>query len=181
MRGSAMPDAHAILLGVLAQHKDNDKWVGQPFEHIKRLSNTKVGDVGQDFVEALCFEIGFDCDFPLDGGGRRSRQSPWDIRVEGTDFELKTATEDVSGAFQFNHIRYHRPYDAVLCIGISPDNIYMGTWTKAEVATGKAGRLVSMEQGGSVSHKLTKRPDALRPIDEFEEAIRELLAQLEEE
>ena len=176
-----MPDAHAILLKVLAQHQDANKWVGQPFEHIKRLSNNKVGDVGQDFVEALCGEIGFDCEFPVNRKGARSRQNPWDIKIEGANFELKTATEDVSNAFQFNHIRYHRPYQAVLCIGISPDNIYMGTWSKSDIVTGVAGNLVSMERGANASFKLTKPPSALRPIDEFEVAIRDLLAQLERE
>jgi hypothetical protein len=170
-----MPDARAILQGVLAQHQDADKWVGKPFEHIKRLSNSKVGDVGQDFVEALCREVGLDCEFPLNRKGTRARQNPWDIKVEGVDFELKTATEDVSGSFQFNHIRYHRPYDAVLCVGISPDNIYMNTWSKAEIVTGKAGNLVSMESGANASYKLTKRPDALHSIDEFEAAILNLL------
>ena len=170
-----MPDAHAILREVLAQHEDANKWVGQPFEHIKRLSNNKVGDVGQDFVEALCSEVGFDCEFPLNRRGQRSRQNPWDIKVEGAEFELKTATEDVNGSFQFNHIRYHRPYHAVLCVGISPDNIYMGTWSKAEIVTGKAGNLVSMERGANASYKLTKRPAALLPIDEFEAAILDLL------
>lgn len=45
------------------------------------------------------------------------------MRIEGASFELKMATEDVHGSFQFNHIRYHRPYDALLCLGIAPENI----------------------------------------------------------
>jgi len=69
-------------------------------------------------------------------------------------FELKTATEDIGGSFQFNHLRYHREYDAVLCIGIAPSDIYMGSWTKADVATGAAGKLVSMEKGANASYKL---------------------------
>ena len=175
MRAYRMLDATTILRDVLARYQDADKWVGQPFEHIKRLSNTKVGDVGQDFVEELCRELGFDCDFPVDRRGRRARQNPWDVRIEEVDFELKTATEDVNGAFQFNHIRYHRPYDAVLCIGISPDAIYMGAWSKADIVTGKAGNLVTMERGANASFKLTKRPEALRPIAEFADHILDLV------
>ncbi|HRN50138.1 MAG TPA: hypothetical protein PLC52_05000 [Anaerolineales bacterium] len=86
-------------------------------------------------------------------------------------FELKTATEDVSGSFQFNHIRYHRPYDAVLCLGVTPNNLYFGVWSKAEITTGKAGRLVSMEKGGNASHKLTKKLSSLLPISKFEQII----------
>jgi len=172
-----MANAAAILLGVLERYADADKWVGQPFEPVKRLSNTKVGDVGQDFVEALCNELGFDCEFPTNTKGVRARTHPWDVRIEGCNFELKTATEDVSGAFQFNHIRYHREYDALLCIGIAPGDIFMGAWSKAEVATGKAGRLVSMDKGSSATHKLTKRPEHLKPISEFEDVLLAVLTQ----
>lgn len=171
-----MPDPYAILLEVLAEHEDADKWLGQPFEHIKRISNSKVGDVGQAFCERLCLDFGFDVDVPRSPEGRRLRQSPWDIAIEEVTFELKTATEDVGGAFQFNHIRYHREYEALLCIGIAPATIYMGAWSKADVATGKAGRLVSMERGGSVSHKLTKRPDQMHPISEFADRLLEVFA-----
>ena len=160
-----------ILLEVLASYADADKWIGQTFEHIRRIPNTKVGDVGQDFVEQVCRDIGFDCDFPEKEDGTRLRQSPWDIQIEGTKFDLKTTSEDVSGSFQFNHIRYHRPYDALLCIGIGPTDIFVAAWTKADVTTGKAGTLVSMEKGANASYKLTKRPDQLSPISEFEDLV----------
>lgn len=110
------PDAEAILLEVLASYSDADKWVGAPFEAIKRLSNTKVGDAGQDFLERLCDEVGFEAEFP------------------------------------------ERP----------------------EVATGEAGHLVSMEKGGSVSHKLTKRRGQLRPIHEFEDHVLNLVAAIDQ-
>jgi len=174
-------DAAAILLDVLASYSDADKWVDAPFEEIKRLSNTKVGDAGQDFVERLCEEIGFDCQFPERPEGKgRQRQSPWDIRIEDATFELKTATEDVGGSFQLNHIRYHRPYEALLCVGISPDQIEFDAWSKAAVVTGEAGHLVSMEKGGSASHKLTKRRGRLRPIHEFENHVLNLVTAIDQ-
>ena len=156
-----------LLQKVLATYADANKWTGQPFEHIRRIPNTKVGDVGQDFVEELCLECGLKHEFPEKPDGTRMRQSPWDIRIEGKAFELKTASEDVGGAFQFNHIRYHREYDALLCVGIAPSSIYVGAWSKAHVATGKAGALVSMEKGANASYKLTKRADQLNKIDVF--------------
>ena len=94
---------------------------------------------------------------------------------------LKTATEDVGGASRFHHIRCHRPYDALLCIGIAPADIFMGAWSKADVATGRAGHLVSMEKGASASYKLTKKPDQLRPIAAFEDAMIDRLAALDGE
>lgn len=166
-----MVDAHSILLKVLQRHHDNPKWNDQPFERIKRISNAKVGDVGQDFVEALCEMLEIGCVFPHNPEGKRAKQSPWDIRISRLTFELKTATEDTSGNFQFNHIRYHRNYDALLCIGIAPSDIYMGVWSKAEILTGKAGNLVSMEKQANASYKLTKKPDQLHHISEFEERV----------
>ena len=173
------PDAEAILLEVLSTYADADKWIDAPFEAIKRLSNTKVGDAGQDFVEMLCDELGFEVEFPESGKGRQ-RQSPWDIRIDGVTFELKTATEDVGGSFQLNHIRYHRDYEALLCLGISPDRIEFDAWPKAAVATGEAGSLVSMEKGGSASHKLTKRHGRIRPISDFEDHILNLVAAIDQ-
>ena len=101
----------------------------------------------------------------------RAKQSPWDIQINGVKFELKTASEDVSGSFQFNHIRYHRPYQGVICLGISPDQIYFYIWSKAEIVTGKAGSLVSMEKGANASYKLTKKPATLLPIKEFQNTL----------
>ncbi|MBC6442789.1 MAG: hypothetical protein GDA53_06650 [Rhodobacteraceae bacterium] len=168
-------DPGYLLQEVLAKYTDADKWAGMPFEHIRHIPNTKVGDVGQDFVEALCRACGLECAFPEKPDGTRKRQSPWDMRIGGRTFELKTASEDVGGAFQFNHIRYHRRYDALLCIGIAPSDIYVGAWTKADVTTGRAGNLVSMEKATNASYKLTKKPDHLKEIGEFYSVIRALV------
>ena len=89
--------------------------------------------------------------------------------------------------FQFNHVRYHRDYDALLCVGIAPelcvgiapDNILFDAWSKAEVVTGKAGHLVTMDKGSSATHKLTKRSGQLRPIADFEGHVINLVAEME--
>lgn len=175
-----MVEAARILEQILTRYEDADKWVGARFEKIKRLSNTKIGDVGQDFIEELCTQIGFECQFPHDGQGQRKRTSPWDIEIEKVTFELKTATEDTNGNFQFNHVRYHRQYDALLCVGISPEEIRFDAWSKADVATGKAGTLVGMDKDTSATHKLTKRGHQLRHIDEFEDRILDIAGDLSE-
>jgi hypothetical protein len=170
-----MDEIRQLLAQVLDKHADANKWIDAPFEKIRRLPNTKVGDAGQDFIEALCDRCGLLTAFPEGTGGKRSKQSPWDIDIGGIQFELKTATEDVSKSFQFNHVRYARKYQALLCLGISPTDIFFNVWSKAQVTTGKAGTLVSMEKSGSASYKLTKRIVDLKSIDEFEVTMREFI------
>lgn len=162
-----------LFIKALENNKDNPKWGAGAFIGIKTISNTKVGAVGQDFIESLCNALSIKCKFPMKKDETRLSQSPWDIEIDGIKFELKTATEDVGGSFQFNHVRYHRPYDALLCLGVTPNKLYFRVWSKAEVTTGKAGSLVTMEKGANASYKLTKKPSDLIPITKFGGVIRD--------
>ena len=71
-----MIDANKIMREVIDRHKDHPKWDSAAFEKIKRVSNTKVGDVGQDFIEELCNAFDFECEFPLNKKGRESKAKP---------------------------------------------------------------------------------------------------------
>lgn len=167
------PDYKKIFEDALEKNVDDSKWKEGDFVGIKTVSNTKVGDIGQDFIEGLCDYLKIPYNFPLNQAESRAKQSPWDIEIARVKFELKTATEDTGGSFQFNHLRYHRPYDAVLCLGVTPDRLFFGLWSKADITTGKAGNLVSMEKGANASYKLTKKPKDLIAITKFEEKIKE--------
>lgn len=161
-----------LFLASLNKYRNDQKWDNSLFENMKHISNTHVGSVGQDFIEQLCSTLGLACEFPMDSAHtHRQTQSPWDIKIESITFELKTATQDTTNAFQFNHIRYHRTYDAVLCLGVAPNQLYFNVWTKADIVTGKAGRLVSMEKGANASYKLTKRVSELKEITCFHEIM----------
>jgi len=159
-----MADALAILADVLRRYDDNPKWTGAPFEHIRRVPNTKVGDVGQDFVEKPCEQIGFEVGFPEDTKGKRKRQNPWDMMIEGKTFEVKTASEDKSGPFQFNHIRYHRPYEAVLCIGIGPSGIFRGRMDQSGHCDRRRGQS-GIDGGGSERLLQTEQAPGSTPPD----------------
>lgn len=172
------PDYEALMSAAIASASNDKKWIGAKYEGIKIVSNTAVGKVGQTFVENLCSAIGLPFTVPVDASGKRLNQSPWDIAILDKQFELKTATEDVGRCFQFNHIRYHRPYDAAIFIGIAPNQILFDCHSKADLVTGKAGRLVSMEKGANASYKFTRHPNALHPIAEFEQRLRALVAAL---
>ena len=166
-----MTDPIKLFASILLEFHDDSKWNEAVLAKIKIISNTKVGAVGQRFIEELCNQLSIPCSFPMNEEGERISQSPWDIKIMNIEFELKTATEDTSGHFQFNHIRYHRPYEALLCLGVSPANLYFGVWSKGDVTTGKAGNLVTMEKGANASFKLTKAPGQLYEITHFQPVI----------
>lgn len=172
------PDYEALMDAAIAAAANDKKWIGAKYEGIKVVSNTAVGRVGQTFVESLCLALGLPFTLPTGATGKLLNQSPWDIAILGKQFELKTATEDVNRCFQFNHIRYHRPYEGAIFIGIAPDRVLFDCWSKADLVTGKAGRLVSMEAGANASYKFTRRPAHLSPISDFETRIRALVATL---
>ncbi len=166
-----MQDYKQLFKEIIAKHKNDSKWESGDFIGIKSISNTNVGTVGQEFIECLCELLKISYSFPINKKNLRATQSPWDIKINNINFELKTATEDTSGKFQFNHIRYHREYEAVLCLGVSPDDLYFNLWSKADILMGKAGKLVSMEKSANASYKLTKAQSELLHIDLFKKTI----------
>lgn len=163
-----MLDAIQVMKGVIATYANNPKWVNAPLGDIKILSNTHVGNAGQDFIKQWCQAQNLTWESP------ESTQSAWDARIKNITFEIKTATEDVSGKFQFNHIRHHRDYQVLLVLGIAPNEILFNAWRKGDVVEGKAGRLATMDKGSSATFKLTKKPSELLPITEFTDRINEI-------
>lgn len=160
--------ARTILQEVLDAFPVADRWADEPFGRIRRTQAASRGKVGQEFVAKLCEQLGLKKE-------EGETQSPWDIRIMGRTFEVKTVTEGSNRTFQFNHIRYHRSYEFLMCLGITPCDIVFDAWSKADVVTGKAGRLVTMEKAANASFKLSKRTDQLKSIDSFRDDITRLV------
>ncbi len=144
---------------VIHEHTPTSKWSGSTPEPFRQVANTNRGDIGEDFV--LRYLVHSD----IAVGNGASRIKEWDLEIGDLKFEVKTASEDRSGSFQFNHIRLARNYDYLLCLGIRPEEILFNGWRKGEVSEGVAGSLVRMAEGQSVTHKLTKRPHDMRKIE----------------
>ncbi len=104
----------------------------------------------------------------------------YDIKIFNKKVEVKTATEDTSGSFQFNGIRYHRRYDFLLVLGISPENIYFNFYSAASVKSQEVGNLVSMEKGAVGSQKLTRQKHQLYDISEFKNTIKKIINRSDE-
>ena len=171
-----MLDYEAILKEAISENPNDLKWNNSPYGGIKLVSNTAVGKVGQSFIKKLCDHLSFKNQYPKTPKGNDAYTSPWDLEIEGLTFEIKTASEDVNGGFQFNHVRLHREYQAVICLGICPSKIVFNVRSKADLATGKAGTLVSMEKGGASDFKLSKRSKDLLPIESFAMIIKNFIA-----
>ena len=155
-----------LMLEVIEQNTPQTIWTGAPLEAFRRVANTNRGDIGEEFIRRFLSLHGFSV------SARISRVSRADMEIVGRRFEVKTASEDSGGSFQFNHIRLDRMYDYLLCVGVRPASIMFNAWSKGEVSEGRAGTLVRMAEGQSVTFKLTKRPDSMLPIEELPEWIR---------
>lgn len=161
--------ASDLFLDVVRETARHGKWEDSPFLDYRKAPNTTRGTIGEEFIRRYLIQFGMDARRP------GSRVSKTDLLVGDKRIEVKTASEDVGGTLQFNHLRHDRDYDLLLCFGVCVDRLVFGLWTKGEVAEKKAGTLVRMAEGQSVTFKLTKHPDALHPIEDLPSALREAL------
>jgi len=165
-----MSDPLKIFLDVVARKSIDQKWVNSPNQAFKNLPNTNKGDIGEEFTKIYVETFG---NFTVETEGGRTGE--WDVKIGGKKFEIKTSSQDKSGAFQFNHIRLDSKYHYVLCIGVRPNDLLFFIWSKADVATGEAGTLVSMASKGNSSFKLTKKSSDLKPISDLNKMLLEML------
>lgn len=145
------------------------KWTGQSHEAFKHLANTSKGDAAEEFIKIYAEALGFSAE------KNQKRLGDWDIKINGKKFEVKCATEDISGSFQFNHIRFDYKYDFLLCFGVAPNDLFFRIWSKGDVATDKAGTMVSMGRGQNSSFKLTKKVSNLYDIEKLQKILSKLL------
>ena len=158
-----------LMCAVIREHSPRSKWTGAPLEAFRRVANTNRGDIGEDFVLRYLRQNG------IHTIKAESRIQAADMRILGKQFEIKTASEDTGGSFQFNHVRLDRPYDYLFCLGVRPSEIMFNAWSKGFVSEGKAGRLVRMAEGQSVTFKRTKKPADMRKIEELPAWVQEHL------
>ena len=134
------------------------KWRGTRFGGIKQIPNTNVGEVAEKFAAAMLCAAGYAAE------QKDNRRGQWDVKAGGKTFEVKGASEDVGGSFQFNGVRYDTKYDLLLVVGISPNDIWFRIYPRRDLMEMP---LVPMAKGMAGSYKLTRRPKDLRPIGDF--------------
>ena len=149
-----------LMLEVIRENFPPDIWTGRPLAEYRKLGNTNRGEVGEEFIRRYLRSADIEV-------GNGNRASPTDVSVAGVRIEVKTASLGKGGTFQFNHVRLDKDYAYLICLGVCPDQIVFNVWRKGAIAEGAAGKLVRMAEGQSITHKLTKHLDAMRPIEDL--------------
>jgi hypothetical protein len=160
-------DPVGLLVKIIKECVPEDIWQGSPLIGYRSLGNTNRGEIGEEFLRRYLNDAGI----LVDHGGRTSRT---DMEIAKHKFEVKTASLGANGTFQFNHVRLDRKYEYLLCLGICPEEIVFNMWRKGEVAEERAGTLVRMAEGQSVTYKLTKKLSDMRPIADLPTMVRGL-------
>jgi hypothetical protein len=158
-----------LLVEIIKEHAPKDIWQGSPLAGYRILGNTNRGEIGEEFVRRYLKLSKIEAK-------RGGRTSLTDMGILESRLEIKTASLGANGTFQFNHVRLDRKYQHLLCLGICPNDVVFGMWSKGDVAEGKAGSLVRMAEGQSVTYKLTKRLAEMRPIKQMPAEVLRLLA-----
>jgi len=158
-----------LLTTIIREHSPEDIWQGSPLIGYRLLGNTNRGEIGEEFVRRYMQQHSITT-------GNGSRVSETDISIGQYYFEIKTASLGTNGTFQFNHVRKDHGYDYLLCIGICPGRVVFNMWDKQDVLDGKAGSLVEMAKAQGVTYKITKKLEAMLPVEELPRAIRAILS-----
>lgn len=167
--GTAEVNPVELLVEIIKEHAPEDIWQDSPVIGYRLLGNTNRGEIGEEFVRRYLLESKIEVT-------RGLRTALTDAGILKSHLEIKTASLGAGGTFQFNHVRLDRKYDYLLCLGICPNDIVFGIWRKGDVAEGKAGTLVRMAEGQSITFKITKKLTDMRPIQDMPGVIQGLLA-----
>ena len=143
--------------------QSKSQWIKAHFEHIKYLSATDTGILGEEFIEAACKRLSFSKVEHLE-----KRRGQFDVSINGTTFEVKTASLDKSGSFQFNGIRYDTKYQYLLLFGVAPEALYIKIYPKSELSD---ITLTPMRKGSNSDFKHTLPPSKMCSIQSLQQEI----------
>lgn len=150
------PEEH--LGNLIQKYKKPGKWASGIFADVKNLSATDKGQLAEDFIVWIARH------YHMEADSSGSRLGEFDVMVNERKLEVKMASEDVSGNFQFNGVRYDTRYEILCVLGISPNEIYFNLYPKNVLIDLP---LVRMAKSTNSTFKLTRPKNLLYPITEF--------------
>ncbi len=157
------------------------KWINSKNIEIKQIRLGGRGDLIEEWIDKISKFLGFNV-IPED-----TRIGEHDTTIGNKKFEIKMATEDTGGKFQFNLIRIDYEYDFLLCLGIAPNDILFNVYRHEDVASMNEGIYkldgcpdsvlpghmthMAKKAEGEDNYKLNKTPSELRRIDELQKVL----------
>lgn len=148
-------------------------WKGRPFEKIKYIATTEKGDLGEDFLERILCHLGYP-----EVHTKKGRRGQYDVSIKrgkkSMFFEVKVASQDTNGNFQFNGIRYDTNYSHLFCLGITPSDLAYRIVQKGQIGSGNY-KMVTMAKGSNATFKLTRTLEQLKSFDAFDTDIKNFL------
>ncbi len=167
--------ARRALLGLIrAEQIIPEVWREKTFVDLKVTSTTKKGDMGEDFLAVILRQCGYNDVVVVKG-----RRGDYDVRLcsggKTIDFEVKVATQDTKGKFQFNGIRLDTRYTHLFCIAVLPENIKFLIVPKPWLNNRDDYRMVSMAKGSNAAFKLHRKEAQLKEFNNFEDEVRQIL------
>lgn len=125
----------------------------------------------------LCGETGLLAEFPEDPG-EGQEDVPWDIRIEGRTFRVVAAVRDDRNEVEFRDIQLDQNYDALLCLCITPSEMFMLAWTR-ECLTRNLVRWAELEEGVPLPKRFTMAVEDMLQLGHFEPTLRDVVAELD--
>lgn len=161
-------EGHLVALVEKGEFRHSE-WVGKKFGSLKLASSTEKGNIGEDFLAALLREMG-----RVDVEVVKGRRGEYDVGVGAVKFEVKVATLDVHGSFQFNGVRYDTKYTHLFFLGVLPESLRYEIVAKQTLGDG-GYTMVAMAKGTNSSFKVTLPEKRMKSFDRFEAEVRRLL------
>ena len=148
-------------------------WEGKRFASVKFASASEKGAIGEDFLHRMLIALGYKNVETL-----RGRKGPYDVGVKNgkkdVKFEVKTATLDIGGNFQFNGVRYDTKYTHLFFFGLLPNEIRYEIVDK-NMIIGGSYTMTPMRKGSNSDFKITRPSARLSGFNQFGKDITKLL------
>lgn len=130
-------DIKKILREVAESDNIVQIWENKKYGDIQRITNPKKGDLGEILMEKWLKMFEYPCE--VIGRKRKRGGNNIDLLVdldkdnEKERVEVKLASLDGQGKYQFNWIPIKNDYALIIFLGINPDAIYLSIKTKEEI------------------------------------------------
>lgn len=104
--------------------KENNRWIGSPFEWIKHRPSRSIGAIGETMVSMWLTQYKFNVS--------RSPDSEADRIIEGKRVEIKLSTLWEGNFYKFQQIR-DQNYSFAIMLGLSPEDAHCWVFTKENI------------------------------------------------